>query len=220
MQLILLIFKLLGFINNNASKKKAFYIDDKWTIELPANWDTTSKEIELEVGSDNLPIIEDFVDIVNAGEDLAHKDWSTGKNCVNSESNPRWNSEFKYYNEWIRRQRISEQMQGPSSNSENPVTSFKHNYEKEHPLDNSPAGYLARISGLTKQTAENILSIIAYFDYLHQYKPQTVTAFLNQKTNSQKSYHFKSIFPSIFPPLLSNLKFSTYENLRYRNLIV
>ncbi len=58
MQLILLIFKLLGFINNNASKKKAFYIDDKWTIELPANWDTTSKEIELEVGSDNLPIIE------------------------------------------------------------------------------------------------------------------------------------------------------------------
>lgn len=169
---------------------------------------------------DNLPIIEDFVDIVNAGEDLAHKDWSTGKNCVNSESNPRWNSEFKYYNEWIRRQRISEQMQGPSSNSENPVTSFKHNYEKEHPLDNSPAGYLARISGLTKQTAENILSIIAYFDYLHQYKPQTVTAFLNQKTNSQKSYHFKSIFPSIFPPLLSNLKFSTYENLRYRNLIV
>ncbi|QQS86766.1 hypothetical protein [Fusobacterium canifelinum] len=58
MQLILLIFKLLGFINNNASKKKAFYIDDKWTIELPPNWDTTSKEIELEVGSDNLPIIE------------------------------------------------------------------------------------------------------------------------------------------------------------------
>ena len=55
MQIILLILKLLGFL---IPEKKKFYIDDKWTIELPANWDTTSKEIELEVESDNHPIIE------------------------------------------------------------------------------------------------------------------------------------------------------------------
>ena len=55
MQIILLIFKLLGFL---IPEKKKFCIDDKWTIELPANWDTTSKEIELEVESDNHPIIE------------------------------------------------------------------------------------------------------------------------------------------------------------------
>ena len=55
MQIILLILKLLGFL---IPEKKKFYIDNKWTIELPANWDTTSKEIELEVESDNHPIIE------------------------------------------------------------------------------------------------------------------------------------------------------------------
>ena len=55
MQIILFILKLLGFL---IPEKKKFYIDDKWTIELPANWDITSKEIELEEESDNHPIIE------------------------------------------------------------------------------------------------------------------------------------------------------------------
>ena len=55
MQIILLILRLLGFL---IPEKKEFFIDDKWTIELPANWDITSKEIELEVESGNHPIIE------------------------------------------------------------------------------------------------------------------------------------------------------------------
>ena len=55
MQIILLIFKLLGFL---IPEKKNFYIADKWTIELPDKWDTTSKEIELDVESDNHPIIQ------------------------------------------------------------------------------------------------------------------------------------------------------------------
>ena len=55
MQIILLILRLLGFL---IPEKKEFYIDDKWTIELPTNWDTTSKELELEVESDNHPIIQ------------------------------------------------------------------------------------------------------------------------------------------------------------------
>ena len=55
MEIILLIFKLLGFL---IPEKKNFYIADKWTIELPDKWDTTSKEIELDVESDNHPIIQ------------------------------------------------------------------------------------------------------------------------------------------------------------------
>ena len=38
MQIILLIFELLGFL---IPEKKIFYIADKWTIELPDKWDTT-----------------------------------------------------------------------------------------------------------------------------------------------------------------------------------
>ena len=54
MQILLLIFKLLGFFINHASEKKKFYIDDKWTIELPPDWEKTFLEIEL----DNSPIFE------------------------------------------------------------------------------------------------------------------------------------------------------------------
>ena len=56
MQILLLIFKLLGFFINHASEKKKFYIDDKWTIELPPDWERTFLEIELEL--DNSPIFE------------------------------------------------------------------------------------------------------------------------------------------------------------------
>ena len=51
MQIILLILKLLGFL---IPEKKKFYIDDKWTIELPPDWEKTFLEIEL----DNSPIFE------------------------------------------------------------------------------------------------------------------------------------------------------------------
>ena len=61
MQIILLIFKLLGFL---IPEKKNFYIADKWTIELPDKWDTTSKEIELDVESDNHPIILIFLKMI------------------------------------------------------------------------------------------------------------------------------------------------------------
>ena len=44
MQIILLILRLLGFL---IPEKKKFYIDDKWTIELPNNWKRISSEIEL-----------------------------------------------------------------------------------------------------------------------------------------------------------------------------
>ena len=49
MQILLLIFKLLGFFINHASEKKKFYIDDKWTIELPPDWEIIFLEIELEL---------------------------------------------------------------------------------------------------------------------------------------------------------------------------
>ena len=51
MQIISLILGLLGFL---VPEKKKFYIDDKWTIELPPDWEKTFLEIEL----DNSPIFE------------------------------------------------------------------------------------------------------------------------------------------------------------------
>jgi len=67
MQILLLIFKLLGFFINHASEKKKFYIDDKWTIELPPDWERIFLEIELEL--DNSPIFETI--FFKPGSDLS-----------------------------------------------------------------------------------------------------------------------------------------------------
>ena len=67
MQILLLIFKLLGFFINHASEKKKFYIDDKWTIELPPDWERIFLEIELEL--DNSPIFETI--FFQPGSDLS-----------------------------------------------------------------------------------------------------------------------------------------------------
>jgi len=58
MSIVSLLFSLFGVFLNSKLERKKFYIDDKWTIELPDKWDTTSKEIELDVESDNHPIIQ------------------------------------------------------------------------------------------------------------------------------------------------------------------
>ncbi|WP_297941209.1 hypothetical protein, partial [uncultured Campylobacter sp.] len=69
MRLFLFILKLLGFLIKTAPEKEKFCIEDKWTIELPNKWDTTSKEIELDVESDNHPIIQTI--FFQPGSDLS-----------------------------------------------------------------------------------------------------------------------------------------------------
>ena len=67
MQILLLIFKLLGFFINHAPEKEKFLIEDKWTIELPPDWERTFLEIELEL--DNSPIFETI--FFQPGSDLS-----------------------------------------------------------------------------------------------------------------------------------------------------
>ena len=60
----------------------------------------------------NLPIVNDIVDVVNAAEDVANEGWATGSVCMNSDDNPRWDSEFKYYQRYIEDMRILTSMEG------------------------------------------------------------------------------------------------------------
>ena len=69
MSIVSLLFSLFGVFLNSKLERKKFYIDDKWTIELPDKWDTTSKEIELDVESDNHPIIQTI--FFQPGSDLS-----------------------------------------------------------------------------------------------------------------------------------------------------
>lgn len=199
--------RLANFINYCSERDSPFGVFD-------ANI-ANAMQTSLGTVGDNLPVLNDIVDIINAAEDATSRPWATGSICINSEKNPHWDSEMKYYYDYIERQRIISQM---NQSDTNPVTAFKSSYEKNHPLDHSPAGYLSRISGLPKTTTSALLANLNYANYLASYQPQSAYSFLpatNLSTPqliSSSSNH--TIIFAIFPlPVI-------YSNLRHRNLIV
>ena len=98
-------------------------------------------------------------------------DWASGQYCTNSDENTRWGT-YKYYQRYIQDQRILEQL-GAYEDSKNPVIGYLEEYEAENPLDNSPSGYLARISGLSKDDAQLILDVAYYYNFLDNYDAGT-----------------------------------------------
>ena len=57
------------------------------------------------------------------------------------------------------------------------VSAYKEKYYKEHPLDNSEAGLIARRSGMTKQEAEIALAYADYLNFIARYNPAERYAF-------------------------------------------
>lgn len=132
-----------------------------------------AEETSLGVG-DYLPYADDVVDMVNAVENMATAGWADGTYCGNSDQNPYWEGNFEYLQHFIEDQRICTQMGceenvDASGRAYNPVVAFKEAYYEEHPLDNSREGYLARISGLTKEDATTVLAFYDYQNYLAKY---------------------------------------------------
>lgn len=124
----------------------------------------------------NLPFLNDVVMLVNAAEDTTNMGWATGKYCTNTPNNPRWDNEYKYYQRFIEDTRILGQMGayedgGALGVNQNPVLAFLDKYYTEHPLDNSPQGYLARITGMTTDDIAFLLEFINYSNFLAEYNP-------------------------------------------------
>lgn len=119
----------------------------------------------------SLPIIGELTDIYDAAQDEAHLNWANGQYCSNTPQNPYWET-FKYYQRYVQDQRLLEQL-GAYEGSQNPVLSYLEEYEAEHPLDNTPSGYLARISGLSKDDAQLVMDVAWYYNYLNEYDANT-----------------------------------------------
>ena len=160
----------------------------------------------------NMPVVGDIIDVINAVEDQANIDWATGKNCINSADNPRWDNEFKYYQLYVQDMRILDTMKGqdsadPSNNlltaqdltssnflaknqtttyntdtpdETNPVLAYEQRYLENHPLDQTPEGILARISGNTKEDIIFLRTIAEYSQELASYHPEQRFAFHNE----------------------------------------
>ena len=116
----------------------------------------------------NMPFLSDVVDLVNAAQDTANLGWATGEICINSASNPRWESEFKYYQRYIEDTRILDGM-GAYEGDTNPVLAYQEDYYARNPIDTSYEGTLARLTGYTKDDISFMLEFVDYYNYLASY---------------------------------------------------
>ncbi len=171
-----------------------------------------------------IPIVGDILDILNSttsGENLL---WATGERCGNTDKNSTfWNSEGKYYQRYIEDQRIFA-WSGAYGDKASPVVAYEEKYEQEHPLDNSPAGYLARISGITKEDAETVIAIAEYYNFLEEYNPDTRLSMGEKtiaKTSTEIITNFNEISPNNYKPknttYISHNQHILYNDIRNRN---
>ncbi len=110
-----------------------------------------------------IPFIGDGIDIIQSAEESSNVGYISGESCVagntvDAASSPDW-SKAKYYQRFIEDQSLAESM---GLIEKSAVTAYLDEYYKEHPLDNSYEGILARYSGLTK---DNVIALLDFIDY-------------------------------------------------------
>ena len=137
---------------------------------------------------DGVPYIGDGIAIVNAIENLDPEIelWAKGTICNDSPKNSYWETEMKYYQRYIEDNRILGQLgvfRSADDNSEpemnDPVLAYKEAYDEAHPKDNSMEGFLARITGATKDDIETMLAVVDYYNFLADYHPEERYAFVD-----------------------------------------
>lgn len=186
---------------------------------------------QFEVGNtilNSIPVLSDVLNIINGvkGLDEGVQGWVNGQNCSNNASkNKFWNSEMKYYQRYIEDQRILEQM-GAYEDSKNPVTAYEEAYEKEHPLDTSQAGIIARYTGMTKESAETLLALIDYSNFIEDYDASTRVAMENTPTPTGQEVAdliTSELSPAIQSDstsdthLIAHIQYIVYADVRNRN---
>ena len=124
----------------------------------------------------SVPVLTDIVAMVESISSDYCKSVADGSRYINSEDNPYWESTEKYHQLWALTARVKENL-GFYNEEDNPVAVYRTHYEETHPLDNSRSGYLARISGLSKEEAGIALDFIDYYTELANYHPEDTYTF-------------------------------------------
>ena len=159
--------------------------------------------------AENTVVVGDIIDAINAVEDEINEDWATGDVCFNSPSNPRWDSEFKYYERYIQDMRYLTEKTNTQVASEddeiytNPVIAYEEKYDQTHPVDNSLEGTLARISGQSKEDIAFLLEVSKYAEYLANYSTDGLFAFHNENP-APKEFKLESTEHSSESIILAN----------------
>lgn len=212
------------YINYVAQRKSPFgYADANIASEL----EVIDTDGVVGAVASNAPILGDAIDLVNSLNNLSPevKSWVYGDYAVMGSQNPRWNSEFRYFQLRMTDDRVCEQIGCESS--ENITSAYIERYEAEHPADNSPAGYLSQISGLRKQDAETVIAIAEYQNYLANYDQSQVITTADAthvatfeegiKDAQNDKIHENHNFIETFIAILSDP--TIYTDLRNRNYL-
>lgn len=136
-----------------------------------------------------IPIIGDLVDIYDAAKDAENLGWADGDFIGDTPTN-KYRTEILYSQVFVESQRALDILSSDSpieAAYENPVTAFLTKYEAEHPIDNTPAGYISRITGLPKSTTETVLATVEYYEFLQNYDSSTRIAMTEENTTIQSA---------------------------------
>lgn len=192
---------------------------------------------EVEKGSvvlNAMPIVGNIVDIMNSADYEKNAAWSDGRMCY-PETNPDWENEYKYYQLYMLDMHIAEQI-GAFEDSEetgniNPITAYREAYAEAHPIDDSYAGYIARVSGITKEDAEGLLAVVQYYQYLQEYDASNRIA-MDGKNNivknsselietlSEDQISFESTTNTTTSELTTVSHYVVYADIRNRNYAI
>ncbi|MBQ6313383.1 hypothetical protein IJI29_00730 [Candidatus Saccharibacteria bacterium] len=110
-------------------------------------------------------------------------DVATGSAYAFSNFNPRANK-ASLYSSYVLYDKVSAILDDKISNT----TAFEASYYARHPKDNSPAGIVARRSGMSKKEAEIALNYANYLDFIAKYRPNERYAFGGESITKPKSY--------------------------------
>lgn len=163
------------------------------------------------------PVVGDAIDLMNNKATVKNYSYITGEACVTNYSKtdtsaPTW-EKTKEYQRFIEDQRLAENMGLVEKSS---VTAFLEKYNKEHPLDESYEGVLARRSGLTKDTVVAVLDYLDIQEFIASYDPTNLYP-VPAKNNHQKitvdadnNQGYVAILPSV----------TFFEDKRIKNFAV
>jgi hypothetical protein len=168
--------------------------------------------------ADSIPVLNDFIDILNAVEDMdpETEGWARGSFCVmNKETNPHY-KELLFAQHFTEDQRIATQIELEETRREDgtiksPTLAYKEAWYEKNPIDTSESGLIARYTGMTKKEAEETIALIYYYNYIANYKPPV----------EEKPEYKLSLRKSIVNDLVSNIMHEiSFEDLRTRSKLV
>ena len=146
-----------------------------------------------------IPVVGSLVDVYNEARVIANFGYVSGESCVTGNAvavqeterddgttsieTSDW-SENKYYQRFIEDQRLAENMGVVEKSS---VTAFLEDYYKDHPIDDSYEGVLARRSGLTKDQVIATLDVMEAIAFSQNYNPDGYAPVFSPHNKRQKN---------------------------------